>query len=530
MTVAYIPLDERPCNLHFPRHALSGNASVTLAVPPAYMFGKKKTAGDPDALLNWLEATIQDCDALVLSLEMILYGGLLPSRLHHMSYNDLSLHLEKVISLIRWRKEREGGGRFRVYAFGLVMRTPSYSSDDEEPDYYARFGREIFRRAYLSHKSETEELTEDETREYCSLDQIIPEEILNDYEGRRETNRRLLQDAIRYFSQGDIDVLLIPQDDTARYGYGPKDWSCLLSRIPPGDGPGSGNLLSYPGADEVGGVLIARSVMDGNNRNTGNDPRREKQKGIKMYVLPRLWEDMKRIPKYESMSLSESVRNQIQSCGAVEAGNPEDADIILAVNTPPAGMHEAPGQEFRESSEFAQQIARLSSRYSLPVIAADTAYPNGGETSLLQEFERQNLWNSLLSYAGWNTAGNSLGTALYEGVLAYLAGDAGIRMKNLYYRICDDWAYQSILRSTWTARLSERGTEGHVDITSIGNLPGLKSELRDQINELMESRFPQFTDMAGYRVSQVEFPWDRLFEVRLEIESAAASSSALLKQ
>lgn len=522
MTVAYIPLDERPCNMLFPRQAAAGNSDVSLSLPPRSLIGKKKEAGDPEGILKWLESILPDCDALVVSLEMILYGGLLPSRLHYSSYSELSRRLETFIALIHWRRKQSGRSNFRVYAYGLVMRTPAYSSDDEEPEYYARYGREIFLRAYLEHKEEVEGLSEQETREYRCLDGYIPQDILRDYEGRREINRTLLHDTISHFSRREIDVLLIPQDDTARYGYGPRDWSRLFSRPAAEAGLGAGNLLSYPGADEVGGVLIARSVLEWHatapaTQAGASMAARSDQGKMKIFILPRSSEEMNRIPKYESMSLSESVRLQIQSCGGAEASGPEDAHILLALNTPAEGMSEAPDQEFRDSSQFVERIATQCTLHSLPVIVADTAFPNGGETSLLQELERQGMWKQLLGYAGWNTAGNSLGTALFQGVLSYLSGNSSTCLKNLYYRICDDWAYQSILRSRWMSRLSEDGAQGHVDISSIPDSWSLESKLADEINDLMTSRLPGFSALAGFRVAGVDFPWKRLFEIRLEL-------------
>lgn len=493
-----------------------------MSIPPASLFGKKKKAGNPDGLLRWLKTNLSNCDSLVVSLEMILYGGLLPSRLHHTSYGVLSRRLKKFFSIIRLRKKQGGKQDFRVYVFGLVMRTPAYSSDDEEPDYYARFGKEIFRRAYLSHKEEIEGLTRNETRELQKLEEKIPDEIRRDYEGRRNTNRRLLQDTMQYFAKGEIDVLLIPQDDTARYGYGPRDWSLLFSQFGVAEGSRAGNLLSYPGADEVGGVLVARSVLDWYGSNGSKELSSLKadtngRDAIRVFTLPRAPKDMERIPKYESMVLAQSVRHQIQSCGGVEVRNPDDAHIILAVNTPANDSSEASIQEFRNSFEFVKRIAEYSSRHSLPVIVADTAYPNGGETSFLHELERQGLWNRLLSYAGWNTAGNSLGTALYTGVLSYLAGDVTSRLENLYYRVCDDWAYQSILRTSFISRLSDESSAGHVDISSLSNAFGLQSELVSQLNDLMEAQFPALSVMAGFKVAGVDFPWDRLFEIRLEL-------------
>lgn len=40
-----------------------------------------------------------------------------------------------------------------IYAFQVIMRCPNYSSNDEEPDYYERYGKEIHDAGVVIHKS-----------------------------------------------------------------------------------------------------------------------------------------------------------------------------------------------------------------------------------------------------------------------------------------------------------------------------------------------------------------------------------------
>ena len=76
---------------------------------------------------------------------MLLYGGIIPSRLHHFSLEELTGRLDAV------RELKKRNPKLKIFAFALIMRCPSYSSSDEEPDYYEICGREIFLTGQIKH-------------------------------------------------------------------------------------------------------------------------------------------------------------------------------------------------------------------------------------------------------------------------------------------------------------------------------------------------------------------------------------------
>src|SRR5699024_11544091 len=75
-----------------------------------------------------------------------------------------------------------------IYASNLIMRTPRYSSSDEEPDYYEDWGREIFLQAYLEDKSRQNKLSDEEQSELNAIKNVLPEHFVRDYEVRRKFN------------------------------------------------------------------------------------------------------------------------------------------------------------------------------------------------------------------------------------------------------------------------------------------------------------------------------------------------------
>ena len=131
--ILLIPLDERPCNYNFPE-MLADDTDFKIVMPPKEILGNKKIAGDTDKIWDWLVENIKDCDNAVISIDTLLYSGIVPSRLHHFTTEYLLKKLEKL------RELKKINPKLTVYAFNLIMRNPTYSSAEEEPDYYDDLG------------------------------------------------------------------------------------------------------------------------------------------------------------------------------------------------------------------------------------------------------------------------------------------------------------------------------------------------------------------------------------------------------
>lgn len=76
LKLVLLPLDERPCNRLFPQH-LFQHDGVELVVPET--LGDKKQPADLEKVDQFLLNACRDADGLVLSLDTLLYGGLVPS-------------------------------------------------------------------------------------------------------------------------------------------------------------------------------------------------------------------------------------------------------------------------------------------------------------------------------------------------------------------------------------------------------------------------------------------------------------------
>ena len=88
--IVYLPLDERPCNYAFAGFLSEENPSFTLIRPDIGILGKKKIPADCEKINAFLAEECKDTDYLIVSTDMFLYGGIVPSRLHHLSEETLT--------------------------------------------------------------------------------------------------------------------------------------------------------------------------------------------------------------------------------------------------------------------------------------------------------------------------------------------------------------------------------------------------------------------------------------------------------
>lgn len=148
-------------------------------------------------------------------------------------------------------------------------------------------------------------------------------------------------ETLQYLRQGWIDALVIPQDDSAMYGYAAMDQKCVRDKIEEYDM--LDQVLMYPGADEVELTLLARmeNVMYGKNP--------------KVYIKYASEKARDLIPLYEGATLSSTLKYHILSAGCQQTESYEQADIILAVTAPADNMEEASNQPSKKPGYYTER-------------------------------------------------------------------------------------------------------------------------------------------------------------------------------
>lgn len=500
--ILYVPLDERPCNYRFPQMALAVREDIRLTVPESRLLGKKKEAGNIEGLWEFVKRESEGCDAAILSAEMLFYGGLLPSRLHHLPE---TWKLECISRIRNLKMERP---QMKIYLFQLIMRTPRYNSSDEEPDYYGEYGERIFRRAYLLDKGKRCGLSQEETNQLELVDKEIPGQWIRDYEQRRNYNLEMNQLVLELVEAGMIDFLCIPQDDSCEYGYTARDQKIITGEI-----RRKGlqrKVLMYPGADEAGCTLTARAVAE------------------LMGVRPRIYAFYASvmaptlIPLYEDRCMAESLKSHVMAAGGQLVCSPDEADLILAINSPGRIMEESAVQSdaditytsFRNLPWFVSQITEFI-RQEKKVLAADCAYANGGDLEFLELLHRDGTLDCLTAYAGWNTHCNTLGTVLAQGILTVGARSSRTALQtNLIYHILDDGFYQSTVRKEVTEVFGGSGLSYFDLKDQQGEVAKCEEDrLLNCFSSMMDRSFRDVKEI-GLRVAH---PWNRMFEIDIDL-------------
>ena len=488
--IVYLPLDERPCNYAYTDAVSDGHEAYRLVSPELSEMGEKKTPAEYEKIESFLLRECRDADQLIIALDTLLYGGIIPSRLHHLKREELAKRLDVLKTV------KEMNPSLYVSAFSLVMRCPCYTDSSEEPDYYAICGREIFLYGQNEHKMRLGEITKEEyesERERLSV--CLP--YVEDYETRRGVNIDCLTDALVMVGQY-IDEFTILQDDSNPRGYTSMDRERVLKVV----NERGIDLDTYPGADEAGLTLLARAAT------------RIENKRPRIYAAYPREGARNVIPIYEDREIHKTISAQIKSAGAIECFSEDEADLVLYCNLNDECTYDVYLNYTKQSDDsyicgFVDRMAKtLESGRGVAV--ADVAYCNSGDLALLSEMESRFGLLKLWGYAGWNTSSNTLGTVICQGVLRYLYGDSKTHRKFTAHRVMDDAVYMAdVRREMLLAGYGKEGTE----IPTRGEASEL---IVKRINERALELFPSIG--GKYEATDAYLPWHRLFEIGLTIK------------
>ena len=480
-----IPLDARPCTYRFPCD-LAAIAGLPVLAPPPAMLGDLRRPADADALHAWLNANAPHASALVLALDTLAYGGLIPSRREPIPLSTLQARL----AILRTLKAQNP--TLPIYGFSVTMRLSNSNDATEEKPYWAQYGTLMYRYSFHQDKFEQEH----DPRDLALAEEakaLIPAEIREDYRQTRERNFTLNRMLLDWTQEGILDLLLLTQDDTSPFGFNVKEQRLLqadVARLGLHD-----RVMIYPGADEVASALVGRHL----NRVAGQKPA--------FHLVTSTLDGGQITAMYEDRPLARTVEGQVAAVGGRLVSEAQDADIQLMLNTPASGQGdlalrirlELPDTPPRDLEPFARALTSAA----CPVALADVAYANGADPALFQLFRD---YLGLAAFAGWNTAGNTLGTVVAQASAFLAMKNPEAQRQFLLDRMADDLLYQAFLRP-----------ELQQELASGRAIADLEPEVGPRLEALWKQHFPE-VPIAGITAS---LPWQRLFEadVRVHAES-----------
>lgn len=515
MRVVLVPLDDRPVCVQYPQ-MMAALAHAEVIVPPLALLGRFTVPGDTDALAAWLAT--QDwptVDALIVSMDMLAYGGLVASRIHGVDEATALRRLEVL------RAVHAASPALPVYAFSVMMRLAPTADGANEA-----YREKLARWAELARGRRTSA----EARELADLVRDIPPAALDDYTRARRRNRAVNVASVALVQDNVVRYLVVAQDDARPRGVHLADRAAVTDRMR--QAGVTARVGIQPGADEVAMILLARAVLE--------------HHGISPTVRPTYSTARARamVAPFEDRPLHETVSFQVRASGAVElrrGHTPADLDLFVF-----ASRHE-PGLP----AHFARRIHALVERGARAIVADidPRGDVQGGSPAFTEALLEAGVFRTLYGYASWNTAGNTIGTAIPHGLLVYAgavlasrctspawADLADAQVTFLLHRLLNDYAYQGVVRPALNEDLRRAGR------TSAW-MAAHAAEVADRVRAALERRLQEYarpfmahvytlpSPAPGHVAVQVfapshlevRLPWARTFEAAIAFEVPVAA-------
>ena len=390
MKIAFLPIDNRPVCYTLAKYIAQIDESIEFFLSPRECLGDLTKTADIENLISWLE-NLPKVDSLILSLDTLVYGGLIPSRRSTETLEELKERLARIKPLLRNKK---------VYAFSSIMRISNNNYNEEEKEYWSKFGKKIFEYSFSGGVNKAD----------------IPDEILDDYLATRKRNFEVNKIYLAWQKDGLFDTLIFSKDDCAEKGFNVEE-AKELEKL---------GGKTKTGADEIPLSLLARSIYK------------------KIKVFPEFLEpDCKNlISNYEDVSIEKSVLGQLELAG-FEVSSPDEADIVLIVNN----FRNKQGELVMgwDTESFDGKLVLPNK----PFAVADVRFANGADNAFVKQLLEKIDLENFYGYAGWNTSANTLGSLLCAMKVKWLAKQYNSQAfaKLELVRFLDDWAYQANVRA-----------------------------------------------------------------------------------
>ena len=490
-TVLFVPQDDRPVSLQYTVDTAKA-AGMTVLTPPQNLISGKTYKGQADQIWKWVEQNAGRADVMVLSTDTLIYGGLVDSRKHNLPLSTLEYRLKRIEALKANYKNT------RIYGFGTVMRSPRASGGGTEPSYYADYGPTIFQIAALQDKLDAGTLTQAETQKLMSLQASVPVEYLQDWFSRRQKNMQINKGLIDEARKGVFEYFALGHDDTSQLSQSALEGRYLSQYS---KGIPRTQYGSFPGADQLGLLLMARSRTD------------ESVEKPTFSIIYPLGGAGKTLPGYEDQTIDKTIAEHVEAVGGTmtTAGKPT---VLLAVNTPlstSTSESEAFGNlpmVSQATNAFVDRIQQATEQ-GVTVSVADIAYNNGSDNTLVGAMYKRDILYKIGAYNGWNTASNTVGYAIAQGLLLKSMSPEGHR-DMLTQQYLDNWAYQANIRKD-IYRMQDSIRTDNVRYSG---------DLNSKLEEYLQERIQDFGKTylkVDPRTIKATFPWGRLFETDITV-------------
>ena len=543
--IAYVPLDDRPDNVERVVY-LAESVGYSLVMPEADLYRTRLDGqptnengtqyGDIAALYEWvLDQEAAGCDRYILSMDQLLSGGLVNSR-----HTAETLAVTLSDGTVMTDRELLGGlltalaadENNRVWLLDSVMRlAPTVG--------YAGFGIEEYNalRAYGAaprKEAAGAELTVEAIAADSRLgsgeallraaDFGLTEEQADTYLSARRRKLELSDQMMEVVSgreYGNFRVLIGIDDSSAEECIQKNEIAYLRSRLRAGDA-----LLS--GVDDLAFKAVAKLYLEECGWSGGT-------------AAVRYFGGSEKEPAcaYDFQPLDDIMEEHLAFFALTRSGNYRAAGLQVLVLTQPQAAENS-GTYYTQLIEALKECREMGWPTIL-IDAGNGAYGTAFHEALTEQVELG--W--LLSYAGFLDMAIVTGTALSHGVARYAhlehgetsTGEEKAFAKTLADSILKDFCYKNVVREDLLAYIrNDLGaspdnfwnpdTDRETILRRLEQ--GMEAAARSVVKNLERSncivsldRSAENGGLAGWggvELSSYRFPWDRAFEIGIDIE------------
>ena len=507
--ILLVPLDSRPPCLDL----VMETAKLTetkIIVPPSGIMDYYSQPGDTEKIKSWTLENIKECDAAIISVDQLLHGGLLASREAKKTWDDAQKTIDFLISLHNEHPD------VPLYVFSVLPRLSPPDSIDGRDE-----RRDLMRYSRLSDiVSQAKPPTKDALTELEQLREKIPPKSLAHYENLFKYNEKLNEELIELTKNGIIYELVIGLDDGEKYGIPNIERRNLETKIAQIDT--AHKITVTHGADEIALSILAAIEATRENYNA------------KIFVSYNDDAAANMTMPYMAISNEESVKEKINMMNC-KLSSQKDADFTLFISSFDTPLLSAR----KKNADYIKNAIDSKKHISLVDLSKNF---KAEETLLPRLIKNATPIHSLTAYAGWNTASNSIGTAIAHAVL-YEIGLRRCKSENDIVKLCekqfallderfiDDCFYQKDIIDGINHSLRKENYRDINDLdlehNSIWANAMLQTAIKKRADILSSSeayRAPMTISLQNDQTINISatslkadayFPWPRTFEIRV---------------
>ena len=510
--VGLVPLDSRPpCRQQVVD--LGRIAGLDVVTPPAECMDYYSQPGDTRAMQDWLMTAVQPGDAVIISIDQLLYGGLLAAR----EKQAPEAMQDALVTYLRTLHAAHPD--VPIYAFSILPRlTPQDTIDGyDERRALIAYSRLVGRKAAGFSIDEAE---------LARLRGRISDKSLETYEGHFRENAALNEKLVALTKDGTLTRLVLGQDDGEPYGI-PHIEKAAIQQPTAEPGHTEQQCFLTHGADEIAQTLLAAYACE----RTGYHPR--------VAIAATDPEAKTRVMPYMAVDCETVAEEKIRLMGGTIADNSKDADLTLFLS---ANDSDEGSMDTRQAAaDFL--TACIASPDDTPVALVDLSKHFDAKEPLLPLLLNRDFpITRLAAYAGWNTTSNAIGTALSAAAIREAVTSqplatyearavAAESTRFLQNRVLEDYFYLKADIDPINHALKKAGYRNTSDLDLEHNHRWATAMLQKKLqlqtilykhSKSLRAPFPvPQTDeqLAIYDLrTDTSFPWPRTFEIYLETE------------